>query len=123
MEKRREKRFLEKNEVLIKSAINGKETTGSVGANAYTFDLSLAGARIRSEQFFDIGTIIRININLERTGQSIKVDGEVKWFRKNEEDEIYELGVEFLHSISQTLLSLIRHLYSDRAAGIPSMVT
>jgi hypothetical protein len=121
MEKRREKRFLEKNEVLIKSAVNGREAASTLGANAYTFDLSLAGARIHSEQFFDVGTIIRININLERTGQSIKVDGEVKWFRKNEDEEIYELGVEFLHSISQTLLSLIRHLYSDKS-GIPSMV-
>ncbi len=122
MEKRREKRFQEKNEVLIRSAVNGKDASGAVGVNAITFDLSLAGARIRSDQFFDVGTIIRININLERTGQSIKVDGEVKWFRKNEEEEVYELGVEFLHSISQTLLSLIRHLYSDRA-GIPSMVS
>ena len=122
MEKRREKRFQEKNEVLIKSAVNGKEATSALGVNAYTFDLSLAGARIRSDQFFDVGTIIRININLERTGQSIKVDGEVKWFRKNEEEQLFELGVEFLHSISQTLLSLIRHLYSDRA-GIPSVVS
>jgi c-di-GMP-binding flagellar brake protein YcgR len=122
MEKRREKRFQEKNEVMIRSAVNGQDATSGVGVNAITFDLSLAGARIRSDQFFDVGTIIRININLERTGQSIKVDGEVKWFRKNEEEEVYELGVEFLHSISQTLLSLIRHLYSDRA-GIPSMVS
>ena len=122
MEKRREKRFQEKNEVLIRSAVNGKDASGHVGVNAITYDLSLAGAGIRSDQFFDVGTIIRVNINLERTGQSIKVDGEVKWFRKNEEEDVYELGVEFLHSISQTLLSLIRHLYSDRA-GIPSMVS
>ena len=37
-------------------------------------------------------------------------------------DGLYEVGVEFLHDISQTILTLIRHLYSA-GTEIPSSVT
>ena len=121
MEKRKEKRFREENEVFIKSATNGKDSSNSVEVNAHTFDISLGGARVCSEKFFDIGTIIRMEIELKRTGQSVRVDGEIKWFRDNEDEDVFEFGVEFLHSISHTLLSLIKHLYAERE-GIPTAV-
>ena len=40
----------------------------------------------------------------------------------DEPDGGYDLGVEFLHNISQTILTLIRHLYSAQPE-IPSCVT
>lgn len=46
----------------------------------------------------------------------------VKWVRRNEADGGYDLGVEFLHNISQTILTLIRHLYSAQME-IPTSVT
>ncbi len=122
MEKRKEKRFPERNRVFIKSATNGKEYTYSIGLDATTFDISLAGARITSEHFFEVGTVIRMEIDLRRTGQSVTVDAEIKWFRENDEEECFEFGVEFLHSISHTLLSLIKHLYTDRE-GIPTAIS
>jgi hypothetical protein len=36
---------------------------------------------------------------------------------------LIESGIEFLHSISQTLLSLIKHLYAERNGGIPTAVS
>ncbi len=121
MEKRREKRFQEENDVFIKSATNGNESGHSIGVNAMTTDISLAGARITSSEYFEIGTIIRLEISLKRTGQSVTVDGEVKWCQEKDDEDAYEFGVEFLHSISHTLLSLIRHLYTEREA-IPTAV-
>jgi hypothetical protein len=58
-----------------------------------------------------VGDTIRIVIELAKTCQTIQVDGEVKWMKRNDADDVYEIGVEFLHNISQTILSLIRHLY------------
>ncbi len=122
MEHRKDKRFVEENNVVIKGALEPREAAGNRGINACTRDLSLSGARISSQQDFPVGSVIRIVIDLERTHQSLKIDGEVKWTRKSEDGERFEIGVEFLHSISQTLLSLIRHLYSERE-GIPSSVS
>ena len=123
MDNRRDKRFLEKNTVFIKSTSEGSDPRWSNGINAHTRDLSLSGARICTPHFFPVGSVVRVVIELERTRQHIKVDGEVKWTRKCEEDEsLYESGIEFLHSISQTLLSLIKHLYAEKN-GIPTAVS
>lgn len=123
MDNRKDKRFIERNTVIIKSTSEGPGPAFSAGINAHTYDLSLSGARICSPQYFPVGSVVRVVIDLERTHQSIKVDGEIKWTKKSEENEgYYESGVEFLHSISQTLLSLIKHLYSERN-GIPTAVS
>jgi len=123
MDNRRDKRFIERNTVFIKATSEGKEPLINSAINAHTHDLSLSGARICTPQYIPVGSVVRIVIELERTHQSIKVDGEVKWTKKSEEGgEVYESGVEFLHSISQTLLSLIKHLYAERN-GIPSAVS
>ncbi len=112
MNMRKEKRIEEKNVVVIRSAGSPKGPSANVGANAYTYDLSLGGTRLFTERSFAVGTVIRIVIELAKTCQSIQVDGEVKWVKKNEAEGGYEVGVEFLHHISQTILTLIRHLYS-----------
>lgn len=124
MDNRKDKRFLERNTAFIKPTSEGHEPVYGNGINAHTYDLSLSGARICSPQYFPVGSVVRIVIELERTHQSIKVDGEIKWSRKSpEETDIQESGVEFLHSISQTLLSLIKHLYADRNGGIPTSIS
>ena len=124
MDKRKDKRFLERNKIFIKSTSEGHEPVYGIGINAYTYDISLSGARIYSSLYFPVGSVVRIVIELERTHQSIKVDAEIKWSKKSEEeDDLFESGVEFLHSISQTLLSLIKHLYAERNGGIPTSIS
>ena len=111
MNMRKEKRIEERNAVVIRSVGSPKGPYTSVGVNAYTYDLSLGGTRLFTGRPFAVGTTIRIVIELAKTCQSVQVDGEVKWVRPNEADGGYEIGVEFLHHISQTILTLIRHLY------------
>lgn len=124
MDNRKDKRFLERNTVFIKPSSAGHEPVYGNGINAHTYDLSLSGARICTPQYFPVGSVVRIVIDLERTHQSVKVDGEIKWNRKSDENDVlFENGVEFLHSISQTLLSLIKHLYADRNGGIPTSIS
>ena len=124
MDNRKDKRFLERNTLFIKSTSEGREPVYGIGTNAHTHDLSLSGARICTSQYFPIGSVVRIVIELERTHQSIKVDGEIKWTKKSDENEdLFESGVEFLHSISQTLLSLIKHLYAEKNGGIPTAIS
>jgi hypothetical protein len=124
MDNRKDKRFLERNTVFIKSTSEGHEPVYGNGINAHTYDISLSGARICTPQYFPVGSVVRIVIELERTHQSIKVDGEIKWTKKSDEEEdLFLSGVEFLHSISQTLLSLIKHLYAEKNGGIPTAVS
>lgn len=121
MNMRREKRIEEKNPVVIKSAVTGEGPDIKLGLKAFTSDLSLGGARLSTSKPFAAGTVIRIAINLSDTGQALQVDGMVKWAKKKEMGKGYELGVEFQHNISQTILALIRHLYSAKPE-IPASV-
>ncbi|MGD9347955.1 MAG: PilZ domain-containing protein [Candidatus Aminicenantes bacterium] len=120
--KRKDKRFEEKNKVVIQFALEGHETDSSTVVKAHTHDISLGGARIISPKSYPVDTVMRIQINLSKSGQIVKVDGIVRWSKLASDSGNYELGVEFLHKISKSVLSLIRHLYGDNQ-GIPSTIS
>ncbi len=121
LNQRKEKRFSEENDVVIRYALKGKKSSDYMGISALTRDISLSGARLIAKQSFPIDTILRIQINLSKSNQTLKVDGKIKWVKEKEEKDTYEIGIEFLHEISKTVLSLIRHLYGE-ATGIPSKI-
>jgi Tfp pilus assembly protein PilZ len=116
--KRKEERIVERNKVSIKPCPHGKK--GSV-VNAYTHDISIGGARIYTKELFDVGSFIKIQIELARTNECITLDGEVKWLNVKKEEDLFELGVEFHHQISNSILCLIRHIYQQNDR-IPSSV-
>ena len=117
--RRKQTRIRERNPVLIKSS---SSLDFGAGINAYTVDISLDGARIFSQEYFDVGTIIRLKVELARSKQSITLDAEVKWLALREEENLFELGVEFQPEVSQTILALIGHLYGQ-SARVPSSIS
>jgi hypothetical protein len=119
--KRKDKRFEEKNKVVIQFALVDHGENSSAGINAITRDISLGGARIIAPKSYPVDTVMRIEINLSKSGQIVKIDGIVRWSKQSSDDDTYELGIEFLHKISKSVLSLIRHLYGGDQ-GIPSTI-
>jgi Tfp pilus assembly protein PilZ len=117
-ERRKRHRFIERNEVLIRTAIDKYQGPGIA---AHTFDLSTGGARIVTSKSYVEGTSIRIRLNLNGTDQVVNLDGIVRWLRPQADGELFEIGVEFERLTSQAVLALIRHLYG-RNEGIPSTV-
>jgi hypothetical protein len=121
MKNRKEKRFAELHRVLVKDRW-AQRNPAYRGTNAQTFDLSVSGARICSEQEFPAGYVVRIAIDLEKAGDPLEVDGAVVWTRKSEAGPGCEMGVEFLHNIPTTVVSLIKHFYGKKV-GVPSLVS
>lgn len=117
-ERRKRNRFVERNEVLIRTTVDKYRGPGIA---AHTFDLSTGGARIVTSKSYPVGTFIKIRLNLAGSEQSVNLDGEVKWLRQKPNEDVYEIGVEFERLTSQAVLALIRHLYG-RNDGIPSTV-
>ncbi|HPW17097.1 MAG TPA: PilZ domain-containing protein [Candidatus Aminicenantes bacterium] len=117
-ERRRRKRFVERNEVLIRTAADKVQ---GAGIAAHTFDLSTGGARVVTSKSYPVGTVIRIRLDLAGTAQFVNLEGEVKWNRPRPDGDLHEIGVEFLRLTSQAVLTLIRHLYG-RNDGIPTTV-
>lgn len=108
LERRKRKRFVERNEVFIRPFFRNGD---GLKTKACTYDLSTGGARILTQEPFEVGTLLRIRIDLGRTGRSISLEGEVKWRRRSEGSGLFEQGVEFLHLTSPKVLALIQHLY------------
>ena len=121
MEKRREKRIAEENRVVIEYRSDDPKSDKMEDSYALTKDVSIGGARIVTDRLIPVGTTIRIKLTLSRSRQIVTLDGEVKWVEVLSEDELFEVGVEFLHEVSKTVLSLITHLYGNEH-GIPSSV-
>ncbi len=115
--KRKEDRIVERNCVSIQSC----HTKRSIGINAYTRDISLGGARIYTKELFDVGSLIKIQIELASSREMITLDGQVKWLNVQEGGDWFELGVEFRHKISNSILCLIKHIY-QQDSKIPSTV-
>jgi Tfp pilus assembly protein PilZ len=117
-ERRKRNRFVERNDVLIRTAADKYQ---GAGITAHTYDLSTGGARIITAKSYPLGSVIRIRLNLAGTDQFVNLDGEVKWIRPRDEKDFFEIGIEFQRLTSQAVLTLIRHLYG-RHEGIPTTV-
>jgi hypothetical protein len=122
MDNRKDKRFTEHNNVLIRDKGHTSMTADAGGVNGHTHDISVTGAWICCKLDFPVGRVVRIAIDLEETRQVLEVDGEVIWARRNDDGRHFDFGVEFLHEIPDTILSLIRHLYGKKV-GVPSMIS
>jgi c-di-GMP-binding flagellar brake protein YcgR len=108
IERRKRKRFVERNDVFIRPFFRNGD---GLKTKACTYDVSTGGARILTKEPFEVGTLLRIRIELARSGKSVSLEGEVKWRRRNENSGLFEQGVEFLHLTSPKVLALIKHLY------------
>lgn len=117
-DRRRRNRFVERNGVLIRTSMNKYQ---GAGITAHTYDLSTGGARIVTAKSFSVGAVVRIRVNLTGTDQFVNLDGEVKWIKSREDEDLFEMGVEFLHLKSHDVLTLLKHLYGQNE-GIPSTV-
>jgi Tfp pilus assembly protein PilZ len=115
--RRKEERVIERNNASIQPFYARK----AICINAHTHDISLSGARIYTKELFDVGSFIKIQIELSGTKELIALDGQVKWLNIQESENSFELGVEFRHKISNSVLSLLKHIY-QRDSGIPSSV-
>jgi len=118
-EKRRDKRIKEENRVLIEASPPGAPNS-SLTINAFTKDISLAGARIWTDRFFPLHSKLNLTLYLSRSKQVVRIRANVKW-GKECYDGLYEIGVHFQQGIPEVLMALIDHFYG-KEEGIPTEV-
>jgi Tfp pilus assembly protein PilZ len=111
MQKRKDRRIKQWNKTVIKAAPQGQDPLLADEVKAVTCDLSLGGARIHSPEPFELGTVLRLNIELVRSHETVSLKGRVKWVKRDETENVFELGVEFDHDTAQTVSSLMKNLH------------
>jgi len=108
-ERRKTKRFAEKNRAVINFSIE-KNSINRDPKPAWTKDLSVDGAKLRSKKPFPLDTRLIITLELPTSRQIVKLWARVIWIRNTKKKGEYELGVEFIHSL-ETIPNLLQHLY------------
>ena len=114
MTPRKDRRFKQWNKTKITPLTDPRNSEGLPGVEAFTYDLSIGGARLHTAESFEVGSLLRLQIELVRTGESLRVEGVVKWRRWEEAANVYEMGVEFQHTSMVTVLSLMKNLHDGR---------
>jgi len=117
---RKDRRFKQWNKTSITRLIDPRNSNGHPPIAAFTYDLSLGGARLHTVTAFEVGDLIRLEIELGRTRETLRVEGVVKWIRWDDAANAFEMGVEFQHTSMVTVLSLMKNLHDGRHASDPS---
>jgi len=114
MKPRKDRRFKQWNKTKIMLLGKNRNTNGHPPVEAFTYDLSIGGARLHTSDPIEVGALLRLEIDLARTGDILRVEGLVKWRRKDEDANVFEMGVEFQHTSMVTVLSLMKNLHDGR---------
>jgi len=105
-EERREKRIKEESEVTITVVTGVKKcSTGKVIYNI-SKDISTSGAKIQSNIFLPMDTLLKIDFKLKNLQQMITAMGKVKWIKIIYEDECYDAGVAFVNTPKEAIQKL-----------------
>lgn len=102
-EKRRAKRLQDASEITITIIAGGKKyPKGKVIYNS-SKDISVSGAKIQSNIFLPLETLLKIDFKLKNLQQMITAMGKVKWIKIICEDECYDAGVEFVNTPKEAI--------------------
>ena len=117
MKPRKDRRFKQWNKTSITRLVDPRNSNGHPPVDAFTYDISLGGARLHTGGSFDVGALLRLQIELVRTGESLRVECIVKWCRWDDSSNVFEMGVEFQHTSMVTVLSLMKNLHDGRRSS------
>jgi len=111
-DKRRERRVKEENKLICEIVSDNKIAKCKKIFYTLTKDISLGGVNIRTDIFLPIDTVVKIELSLPKMHKIVCVRGKVKWAKSLYDDEVFEIGLEFMDTPPNIISSLIGHLYS-----------
>ena len=110
--KRREKRVKEENKLICEIVSDNKIFKCKKIFYTLTKDISLGGVNIRTDTFLPVDTMVKMELSLPKMHKMVCVRGKVKWTKSIYEDEVFEIGLEFVDTPANIITSLIGQLYS-----------
>jgi len=81
-----------------------------------TRDISAGGARIITNVPLPVDTLARFEIGLSRLRKIVHGTCRVRWVNRLFEDDIFEIGLEFVDLDPESIGALLEHVYNHGAA-------
>ncbi len=111
-DKRKERRVKEENTIICEIVSDNKILKHKKIFYTLTKDISLGGVNIRTDTFLPKDTVVKMELSLPKTHKIVCVRGKVKWVKSLYDDEVFEIGLEFVDTPPNIITSLIGHLYN-----------
>jgi len=118
-EKRKDQRIREEKKVVIEFYPGGKDSRPKNVTYALTRDVSEGGVRVLTDRNFPVGTLLKITLSLSRTRQIVNVVAKVKWVKNFHTSDLFEMGIEYVHEIPKSVLSMIKIIRKKRLRPPP----
>jgi Tfp pilus assembly protein PilZ len=106
-ERRREPRHADMTKIML--GPRGDPERGTY--YAWTRDATASGLRIEAEAQFPVGTVLNIRLESPKTRKVIQAAGRVQWVIPIEDEEAFEIGLEFVETSVKVILDLLDHIY------------
>ena len=112
IDKRREKRIKEENKLICEIVSCDEILKQKKIFFTLTKDISLGGVNIRTDTFLPVETVVKMELSLPKMQKIVCIKGKVKWAKSLYGDEVFEIGLEFVDTSPNIIISLIGHLFS-----------
>ena len=109
-ERRRVERLKEDNDITITIISGIKKDPKEKIIYHISNDISVYGARIQTNSFFPVDTLLKIDVTLKNPHQTITALGKIKWIKSLFGINSYEAGVEFVNTSSDTIRQLANYI-------------
>jgi hypothetical protein len=109
-EKRRTRRLVEENEITVEIISKDKLPLSKKITYNISKDISFTGARIQTNAFLPLDTLLKIKLMLTNPPRMVTAIGKVKWVRSLYGDESFEAGLEFVDTSLDTIKMLSDHV-------------
>jgi hypothetical protein len=91
----------------------GELTNHRKVTHSLTKNISLSGIMIESDVFIPVGSMLTLELSLEKNPEVITVIAQVRWIKTLYEDESFAMGLEFVDLPTTGLNALLSHLFAS----------
>lgn len=110
--KRKDRRIKEENKLILEIVSDNEILKCKKIFYTLTKDISLGGINIRTDTFLPVDTVVKLKLSLSKMHDIVDARGKVKWVKCIYDDEVFEIGLEFVDMPPDKITSLIGQLYS-----------
>ena len=112
-DRRKEIRVEEENRITLRLISEHKLPNGKKICYALTKDVSAGGVKILTDTLLPTNTLLKIEFPLSRAHKVVSVTGKIKWVKSLYNRELFEMGLEFVDTSPENIMSLLEHIYKE----------
>ena len=113
-DKRREKRVEEETKVAIRILPENRYAHDKNVVFALTKDISSGGLKILTDKMLPVDTLLSIELTLAKLRKLVTVTGKVRWVKRLYDDDVFEMGLEFIDTPPESVILLLENIYGTK---------